>query len=230
MPELIVENLSKSFPSADGSLEILKGVDLKMSRGESLAIMGPSGSGKSTLLYIVGGLDQPTSGKIVIDNQEPFALSSSQLAGFRNRMVGFVFQDHHLLPQCNVLENVLIPALAGGGVGISEETRAKDLLKRVGLESRIHHRPAQLSGGEKQRVAVCRALINRPLLLLADEPTGNLDQATAETVGQLLTDLNRELNTILLVVTHSHELAERLPRRMELKQGKLVPQSEKRSV
>lgn len=222
MGDLSVQQLTKSFSSDSGSLEILRDVELQMNRGDSLAITGPSGSGKSTLLYILGTLDRPTSGAVRIQGQDPFTLSPDPLAQFRNRHVGFVFQDHHLLPQCNVLENVLIPALAGSGAGPDEEARARKLLDRVGLGSRLTHRPAQLSGGERQRVALCRALINQPLLLLADEPTGNLDQATAESVGNLLLELNQELQTLLIVVTHSMELAGKFPRRVELKQGALV--------
>lgn len=225
MADLSVQKLSKTFDTAAGPLPILRDVELQMNRGDSLAITGPSGSGKSTLLYIVGTLDRPTAGGVSIEGKNPFDLSPDGLAAFRNRYVGFVFQDHHLLPQCNVLENVLIPALAGSGVGAAEEERARKLLDRVSLGGRLGHRPAQLSGGERQRVALCRALINQPLLLLADEPTGNLDQATAESVGQLLLELNAELKTLLIVVTHSLELAAKFPRHVELKQGALVKQS-----
>lgn len=222
MGDLSVQQLTKTFSSDSGSLEILRDVELQMNRGDSLAITGPSGSGKSTLLYILGTLDRPTSGAVRIQGQDPFTLAPEPLARFRNRHVGFVFQEHHLLPQCNVLENVLIPALAGSGAGPDEDARARKLLDRVGLGSRLTHRPAQLSGGERQRVALCRALINQPLLLLADEPTGNLDQATAEAVGKLLLELNQELQTLLIVVTHSLDLAGKFPRRVELKQGALV--------
>jgi lipoprotein-releasing system ATP-binding protein len=196
-------------------------VDLSLSRGDAVAVTGPSGSGKSTLLYILGTLDTPSAGSVQILDRDVLALDAAAQADFRNKNVGFVFQDHHLLPQCTVLENVLIPALAGAGAGSAEEARARGLLERVGLGQRIGHRPAQLSGGEKQRVAVCRALINGPALLLADEPTGNLDRATADAVGSLLLELNREQNTMLLCVTHSSELAERFPRRVELVDGKL---------
>lgn len=222
MADLSVHQLTKSFDTANGPLEILRDVELQMNKGDSLAVTGPSGSGKSTLLYLLGTLDKPTSGSVRIQDTDPFVLAPDALAQFRNKHVGFVFQDHHLLPQCTVLENVLIPALAGSGAGPAEEARAKKLLERVGLTSRLGHRPAQLSGGERQRVALCRALINQPLLLLADEPTGNLDQATAEAVGKLLIELNQELQTLLIVVTHSLELASKFPRHVELKQGKLV--------
>ena len=164
----------------------------------------------------------PSAGTVELEGQNPFQLNEAQQAQFRNRQIGFIFQDHHLLPQCTVLENVLIPTLPGAGANAETETRARELLARVGLAERIAHRPAQLSGGERQRVAVCRALINRPALLLADEPTGNLDRTTAEAVGSLLLDLNREQNTLLICVTHSTELASRFPRHSELKDGKLV--------
>ena len=223
MPSTLdVRQLTKDYTTADGSLSILRGLDLTMQRGEALAITGPSGSGKSTLLYILGALDSPSAGAITLEGQDPFKLNEAQQAEFRNRQIGFIFQDHHLLPQCTVLENVLIPTLPGAGANAETEARARELLARVGLAERIAHRPAQLSGGERQRVAVCRALINRPALLLADEPTGNLDRSTAEAVGSLLLDLNREQNTLLICVTHSTELAGRFPRHSELKDGKLV--------
>jgi lipoprotein-releasing system ATP-binding protein len=222
MSELAVHQLTKAFSGATGALDVLRGVELQMGRGDAVAITGPSGSGKSTLLYIIGTLDQPSGGTVRISEQDPFQLDAARLARFRNEHVGFVFQDHHLLPQCNVLENVLIPALAGRGAGAAEEQRARKLLDRVGLGARLAHRPAQLSGGERQRVAVCRALINEPLLLLADEPTGNLDHKTAHAVGSLLLELNQELNTLLIVVTHSSELAARFPRHFELREGNLV--------
>ncbi|MEK6260356.1 MAG: ABC transporter ATP-binding protein [Planctomycetota bacterium] len=225
MPSTLeVRQLTKDYTTADGSLSILRGLDLTMQRGEALAITGPSGTGKSTLLYILGALDAPSAGTVGLEGQDPFMLNEAQQAQFRNRQIGFIFQDHHLLPQCTVLENVLIPTLPGAGANAETEARARELLARVGLAERIAHRPAQLSGGERQRVAVCRALINRPALLLADEPTGNLDRSTAEAVGTLLLDLNREQNTLLICVTHSTELASRFPRHCELKDGKLVEQ------
>lgn len=220
--DLIVRELSKSYSSASGDLSILRGVDLELRRGDALAITGPSGAGKSTLLYILGLLDQPTAGTVTLDGEQPLQLHALQQAAFRNRRIGFVFQDHHLLPQCTVLENVLLPTIPAVESPSAVEDRARKLLDRVGLAQRIGHRPAQLSGGERQRVAVCRSLINQPTLLLADEPTGNLDRATADTVGSLLLELNREQQSILICVTHNSELAERFPRRMELKDGKLA--------
>lgn len=221
---LDVQRLCKDFATTEGPLSILRDLDLSMERGDALAVTGPSGSGKSTLLYVLGALDTPTSGTVQLDGSNPFALDASGQSEFRNRQIGFIFQDHHLLPQCNVLENVLIPTLPAHGATATTETRARELLERVGLGNRFAHRPAQLSGGERQRVAVCRALINQPKLLLADEPTGNLDRATAESVGSLLLDLNREFNTLLVCVTHSSDLASRFPRHCELRDGKLVQQ------
>ena len=219
--ELLVRELTKSFPSGDGEVSVLRNVDLEASPGDAIAITGPSGSGKSTLLYIIGLLDTPTSGRVTIGGQEPHRLPVEVQARFRNTTVGFVFQDHFLLPQCTVLENVLIPTLANYGAGPPEHYRAKQLLERVGLSHRISHLPSQLSGGERQRVAVCRALINQPRVLLADEPTGNLDRRTAETIGELLLGLARENSTILLCVTHSSELAAKFGRRYELVDGRL---------
>lgn len=223
MSDLQVSELTKTFQTAAGELTILDRVNLTMQRGHSVSITGPSGSGKSTLLYIIGTLDQPTAGTVEILGQKPFEKSPKQMAHFRNESIGFIFQDHHLLPQCSVLENVLIPALAGVGVKGATEDRAKSLLERVGLAERLTHRPAQLSGGERQRVGICRALINEPGLLLADEPTGNLDQKTANSIGSLLLEIAAEQNTLLLCVTHSQELASRFPDRQQLKDGKLIP-------
>lgn len=219
--QLTVEQLTKRYDTAEGPLEILRGVELRMAPGEALAITGPSGSGKSTFLYLLGVLDQPTSGRIELAGECPHQLDPAGQAAFRNGRLGFIFQDHHLLPQCTVLENVLIPTLAGPGTTPEIEARARQLLDRVKLGHRVNHRPAQLSGGERQRVAVCRALIQTPRLLLADEPTGNLDRQTAEEVGTLLLELNREQQTMLVCVTHSLDLAARFPRRCELRAGRL---------
>jgi lipoprotein-releasing system ATP-binding protein len=222
---LEVENLSKEYRTPRGALPILSGVTLRLNRGDSAAVMGPSGSGKSTLLYVVGALEPPTSGKVTLDGQDPFALGERELATFRNREVGFLFQDHCLLPQCSVLENVLTPTLVarrGGGGGDDYGARARALLEEVGLSHRTGHRPAELSGGEKQRAALARALMMRPSLLLCDEPTGNLDQKAAETVASLLLELHRAQQTILVVVTHSPELAARFPLRYRLTERQLV--------
>lgn len=218
---LCVQHLAKDYPTRSGALSVLRDVSLELQRGDSLVVMGPSGSGKSTLLHILGTLDRPTRGDVRLEGRDPFALSERELADFRNRHVGFVFQDHHLLPQCSVLENVLIPTLVARESREAMKTWARQLLDRVGLSDRLEHRPAELSGGERQRVAVARALIHRPVLLLADEPTGNLDRQTAESIGKLLLDLHREEQNILIVVTHSLELAELFPRRLEMEDGRL---------
>lgn len=223
MPHLTVENVAKEYPTRTDPLVVLSAISFELNAGENLAIMGPSGSGKSTLLHILGTLERPTSGHVHLDDEDPFALDEPRLAQFRNRRVGFVFQDHHLLPQCNVLENVLVPTLAGGGATREDVDRAVLLLERVGLAARHDHRPAELSGGERQRVAIARALLRRPTLLLADEPTGNLDRHTAASVGQLLVDVARDEQALTIVVTHSHDLADRIARRLELVDGRLVP-------
>ncbi|MCA9040084.1 MAG: ABC transporter ATP-binding protein [Planctomycetaceae bacterium] len=219
--DLSIQDVSKEYPTAAGTLTILNKINLELNRGDALAITGPSGSGKSTLLYIIGTLENPTTGKVMLNGQDPFELKPSDQALFRNQEIGFIFQDHHLLPQCTVLENVLIPTLVDKGATSAKTAQAKSLLDRVGLTERIHHRPAQLSGGERQRVAVCRALINNPTVLLADEPTGNLDPHTADSIGSLLLEISQEQNTILICVTHSEALAERFQLRQDLSNGKL---------
>lgn len=213
---LEVENVSKEYSTPAGPLRIVSEVSLSLPFGSAVSIMGPSGSGKSTLLYLLGALEPPSSGTITLDGQNPFLLNPKQLAAFRNRQIGFVFQDHCLLPQCSVIENVLTPTLVSTPNGNAPD-RAAELLKHVGLGERLDHRPAQLSGGEKQRVALARALIMKPKLLLCDEPTGNLDQKSAQVVADLLLDVHRESKTILVVVTHSADLAARFPQRLELK-------------
>jgi lipoprotein-releasing system ATP-binding protein len=220
---LLVEHLCKDYPTRGEPLVVLRGVNLHLDRGDALAVMGPSGSGKSTLLHILGTLDTPTAGRVTLDGVDPFTLPEPQLADFRNRRIGFVFQDHHLLPQCTVLENVLIPTLVGRDDRAAVRKCADELLERVGLAGRLDHRPAELSGGERQRVALARALIHQPALLLADEPTGNLDRRTAQGVGKMLLDLHRQTNTILVVVTHSQELADTFPRIMLMEDGALRP-------
>jgi lipoprotein-releasing system ATP-binding protein len=221
MADLVVENVTKEYPTRAEPLVVLAGISLVLSAGENLAIVGPSGSGKSTLLHLIGTLDAPTSGRVVLQGQDPAALDEPELAAFRNRRIGFIFQDHHLLPQCSVLENVLVPTIAAGRAPAEMLERARVLLARVGLEKRLDHRPAELSGGERQRVAVARALIHRPALVLADEPTGNLDRTTAAATADLLLELQARESTMLIVVTHSLELAGRLNRQLELDGGRL---------
>jgi lipoprotein-releasing system ATP-binding protein len=212
-------------PANAGALTVLDQVTLEVARGESLAIVGPSGSGKSTLLQIIGTLDRPTSGSVALDGQDLNGLDEVQIAAVRNRQIGFVFQAHYLLPQCTVWENVLVPTLACADTALRDGAgeRAARLLKRVGLEERKSHRPGELSGGERQRVAVVRSLINQPKLLLADEPTGSLDHASAQALGQLLLELNREEGVTLIVVTHARDLARRMGRVLELTDGRLAP-------
>ena len=235
-PLLELRNVTKRYDA----LSILAGISLTVTRGETLAIVGPSGSGKSTLLQIIGTLDRATSGEVLLNGNNLAALDDVQLAAVRSQQIGFVFQSHYLLPQCTVIENVLVPTLAGShrrkevdsvnqnvrlvtsSVTETVAARAERLLKRVGLQDRLHHRPGQLSGGERQRVAVVRALINQPQLLLADEPTGALDQAAATALGQLLIELNKEEGVTIIVVTHAMDLARRMSRVLRLEDGKLV--------
>ena len=221
MADLILENLSKEYPTRAESLQVLRDISLQISRGESAAILGPSGCGKSTLLYCIGTLEAPTSGTVKLNGEDPFALGEKELAHFRSRNIGFIFQDHHLLPQLTVLENVLVPTLAEGRSTPQQIDRAKLLIDRVGLSERIEHRSAELSGGERQRVAVARSLIHQPTLLLADEPTGNLDKTNAESIGALLLELQKLENSILIVVTHSQELANLFRKQYHLDDGKL---------
>jgi lipoprotein-releasing system ATP-binding protein len=211
---LKVTDLSKDYPTARGPLRVLSGVSFDLAPGDGAAIMGPSGSGKSSLLYILGGLEPPSAGTVTLDGTDPFTLPPAELAAFRNERIGFVFQEHCLLPQCTVLENVLVPTLIAPKP--DDESRARTLVEQVGLSDRIDHRPAHLSGGERQRVAIARALVRQPRLLLCDEPTGNLDRNSADNVAAALLDLHRLQNTILVVVTHSAELAKRLPIRFNL--------------
>jgi lipoprotein-releasing system ATP-binding protein len=216
---LAVSNISKQYSTPRGPLTILSDVSLSLSPGDAAAIMGPSGSGKSTLLYILGALEPPTSGTLSLDGRNPFELDHASLAAFRNQQIGFIFQDHCLLPQCSVLENVLIPTLvarAHGKKNGDDTARARQLVDQVGLGDRADHRPAALSGGERQRAAIARALIRQPRLLLCDEPTGNLDRTSADNVASVLLDLHRRQNAILVIVTHSPLLAERCPIRFEL--------------
>lgn len=243
---LKLTDVTKRYAAAGGAdgVSVLNAVTLEVARGETLAIVGPSGSGKSTLLQVIGTLDRPTSGAVLLDGKDISQLDDLQLAEMRNRQIGFVFQAHYLLPQCTVLENVLVPTLARSKAEVrsrkpeinqspvpsaapeTNETRATRLLKRVGLGERLHHRPGQLSGGERQRVAVVRALINQPQLLLADEPTGALDHASATALGHLLVELNREEGVTLIVVTHALDLAQRMGRVLRIEDGKLIPDGE----
>jgi lipoprotein-releasing system ATP-binding protein len=219
---LRVTGLNKRYPTPAEPLVVLRGVSLELRAGESLAIVGPSGSGKSTLLNILGTLDSPTEGTVELAGVDPFSLDANALARFRAERIGFVFQDHHLLPQCTALENVLLPRLALGSVRRDDAERARQLLAHVGLSDRAAHLPAELSGGERQRVAVARALTNAPSLILADEPTGNLDAATAAAIGDLLAAVAADARAVLIVVTHSVELSCRFARRMRMTDGQLV--------
>jgi len=218
---LEVRALRKSYEAPGGTLEVLRGIDLILQPGEALAVMGPSGCGKSTLLQILGLMDSPTSGQVLVDGEEPHSMDSAAQAAFRNRHVGFIFQDHCLLPQLNVLENVLTPLMVGDA-DAEGEPRARRLLERVGLGARLDHLPGELSGGEKQRAAIARALVRQPSLLLADEPTGNLDRANGAAVAELLADTCRETSAALIVVTHSTEIAAHFKRQMFLLDGSLT--------
>ncbi len=222
MPDLEVLQIAKEYPTRDKPLVVLRDITFSLNAGQNLAILGPSGSGKSTLLHVLGTLEPPTSGRVTLAGEDPFQMDERALAAFRNRNIGFVFQEHFLLPQLNVLENVLIPALAGGAPSEEVRQRAVDLLQRVGLSERLEHRPAELSGGERQRVAVARALVLRPRLVLADEPTGSLDRTNALAIGQLLLDLQQQEQNVLVVVTHSQELARLMQDRRELDNGQLT--------
>mgnify|MGYP001974950431 CR=1 FL=1 len=221
MTSLSVTNVCKHYPTRSEPLQVLQDVTLQLAAGENMAILGPSGCGKSTLLHLLGTLDAPTSGKIELDGQDPFLLAEPQLAHFRNQNIGFIFQEHHLLPQLSVLENVLIPAIAEGNPSQEVLERAHELIGRVNLQDRIDHRPAELSGGERERAAVARSLLHQPTLLLADEPTGNLDRSNAQQVAQLLLEIQQQEQTMLIVVTHNNELANQLQQQRTLNDGRL---------
>jgi lipoprotein-releasing system ATP-binding protein len=223
MTVLEVVGLSKHYETPAGKVVVLSGVGLRLEAGDSASIVGPSGSGKSTLLHILGALEPPSAGSMRLNGTDPYALSDRQLAAFRNRQVGFVFQDHHLLPQCSVLENVLIPTLVASSDGESPRSRALELLDQVGLSHRLHHRPGELSGGEKQRVSLARALVGHPQLVLCDEPTGNLDHEATAAVADLLFELHRLQRTILIVVTHNLDLARRFAATYRLSDARLQP-------
>jgi lipoprotein-releasing system ATP-binding protein len=217
---LEVADIGLTYPTVAGPLQVLDGISFTLHDGDAAVIMGPSGSGKSSLLYILGGLEPPTRGAVRLNGQNPYALNGRTLAAFRNRQVGFVFQDHCLLPQCTVLENVLLPTLVGERDDAAP-VRARALIDQVGLGPRENHRPGELSGGERQRAAIARALIREPRLVLCDEPTGNLDADTAETVVGLLKQLHERQRTILVVVTHSDRVADRFDRRFTIERGRL---------
>jgi lipoprotein-releasing system ATP-binding protein len=219
--QLEARNISKTYPMPGEQLRVLSGIDFSLNAGESASIVGPSGSGKSSLLYILGALEPPTAGTVLLGGRNPYEMDEKTLAAFRNEKIGFVFQDHHLLPQCNVLENVLVPTL------ISRpgdwQARALELLEQVGLKHRIDHRPYELSGGEKQRVALARALVLNPELVLCDEPTGNLDHESSEMVAGLLLELHQQQQNILIVVTHNPAVAEKFVFKYKLSEARLQP-------
>ena len=223
---LVLRDVAKSYQSVlDGpAVSVLNGISMDIQQGESCALLGPSGSGKSTLLNIMGTLDRPTRGQVLLDGRDFSQVNEDQLAAVRNRQIGFIFQAHHLLPQCTVLENVLVPTLVCDDLQLRQSApeRARRLLDRVGLGARAHHRPGQLSGGERQRAAVVRGLINKPSLLLADEPTGALDRAAAEALARLLVELNREERVTLVVATHALDLAAQMGRQFQLLDGRLI--------
>ena len=220
---LEVTGVAKHYPGPSGPIVVLSGIELRLEAGDNVSIVGPSGTGKSTLLHILGALDPPNAGTVRLDGIDPYALDERRLAAFRNRQVGFVFQDHHLLPQCSVLENVLLPTVVAGGDRAGFRSRALGLLDQVGLGHRLRHRPAELSGGEKQRVAIARALVCHPQLVLCDEPTGNLDHAATDAVADLLLELHRIQSTILVVVTHNLDLARRFAATYRLADSRLRP-------
>jgi len=215
-------NLYKTFESNNKTVEVLKGIDLDIKKGDMLSIVGASGVGKSTLLHILGAIERPTSGNVFYDTEDLFSMDDKKLAGFRNRTIGFIFQFHHLLPEFNALENTMMPALIRGIKKKDACIEAENILQKVGLKDRITHKPGELSGGEQQRVAIARALILKPEVILADEPTGNLDAKTGGAVQDLLINLNRELKITLVVVTHNNRLADKMPRRVSLLDGRIV--------
>ena len=220
-PLLQVQDLHKTYGTGPTGVDVLRGVTLAVAAGEAVALIGPSGCGKSTLLSIIGTLEEPSAGTVRIAGEDPFAIADRRRGRFRSQTIGFVFQDHHLLPQCTVRENVLLPVVAERSTTAADGKRADELLASVGLGPRANHRPGELSGGERQRAALCRALMNSPRLLLADEPTGNLDPATAGTIGDLLLDLGRTSGTAVLCVTHSLALAGRFPSQVRLRDGQI---------
>ncbi|MCE3043382.1 MULTISPECIES: lipoprotein-releasing ABC transporter ATP-binding protein LolD [Legionella] len=219
---LSCSNLSKSYHDGTATVDVLKGVNLSVNQGESLAIIGPSGSGKSTLLHLLGGLDKPSGGEVSIDNKNWQSLSEKQRCHLRNQHLGFVYQFHHLLPEFTALENVAMTLLLGDKSVQEAESEAYSMLEKVGLKNRVTHKPSQLSGGERQRVAIARALVHKPHFVLADEPTGNLDQGTAQRVFELMLELNQSLNTALVIVTHDQQLASRMSKVNTIQDGVLA--------
>lgn len=226
MSEIILDskNLVKSYHDGTSIIEVLRGIDITISKGDSVAIIGPSGSGKSTFLHLLGGLDQPTSGQVCINDVNWQKINEKQRCQLRNQRLGFVYQFHHLLPEFSALENVAMPLLLAGMEVNNATEQASDMLDNVGLKSRKSHKPAQLSGGERQRVAIARALVHKPQCVLADEPTGNLDQATASRVFDLMLELNKQMKTALIIVTHDQQIAKRMDRILTLQEGILSPQ------
>lgn len=218
---LITEGLYKTYDSGPQKVEVLKGIDLEVSAGEIVVIMGPSGVGKSTLLHLVGGLDRPTAGEVYIEDDNLFELKEKALAIFRNKAIGFVFQFHHLLPEFTALENVMLPGMMHGREVGPVELKANKILSEIGLSDRLDHKPSELSGGEQQRVAVARALINNPKLVLADEPTGNLDKRNSESLYELILDLNTRMKQTFIIVTHNELMAKHANRVIELEDGKI---------
>ena len=218
---LNIKNLTKTYQSGPQTVEVIKGIDMEIEHGEIIIIMGPSGVGKSTLLHLIGGLDKPTSGDIIVDGTNIFELENSKLAHFRNTSVGFVFQFHHLLPEFSALENLMIPGMINKSDPVKLRNKCVKLLERVDLSERIDHKPSQLSGGEQQRVAVARALVNQPKLVLADEPTGNLDKRNSESLYNLILDLNKSLNQTFIIVTHNEMMTKNADKVIELEDGKV---------
>lgn len=217
-----IEDLRKSFGKGEGRVDVLKGVDLELTRGEMVAVLGVSGAGKSTMLHILGGLERPGAGKVLYEERDIFSMGDSALSEFRNREIGFVFQFHHLLPEFTAIENVMMPALIGRMKREDAMERADELLKRVGLSERIRHKPGELSGGEQQRVAMARALVMNPKILLADEPTGNLDSKTGEEIFDLMAELNRDLGITYVMVTHNERLASKMGRQVTVQDGRII--------
>jgi lipoprotein-releasing system ATP-binding protein len=213
--------IHRTFRTGKEQLEVLKGIDIDIMKGKILTIVGPSGAGKSTLIHILGGLDNPTEGKVLLEDKSMYDYHDADLAKIRNRKIGFIFQFHHLLPEFSAIENVMMPSIINGNGASNAQKRAKDLLEDVGLAERMEHKPSELSGGEKQRVAVARAMINKPSIIFADEPTGNLDSANSEMLLSMLLELNRKHGITLVVVTHNDTIAERVGNTILLKDGKI---------